>query len=282
MQPLIDAKHLKCEPADVYHAKASEYLSSHQLADFRKCPLLYRRKQLGLIEDEDRPAYRLGRAAHTLILEGRERFEGKYVVGGPINPRTGRPYGRRTKAYKEWADQLDKEVLTDDEAALCEHMHAGVGGNEYASDLLADGMPEGVVRAEYCGVPCQARIDWVNPQRGIVDLKTCDDLTWLESDARRYGYPHQLAFYRAVLCAALEAGGDAECPAFCQGTRSVPVYLVAVEKKEPHRCGVWRVGEDVLGLAQQENKEAIERLARCRETDTWPTGYEDVRTFDYV
>ena len=53
------------EPADVYHAKSRQFLSSHKLADFRRCPLLYRRKQLGLIDDVDRPAYLVGRAAHN-------------------------------------------------------------------------------------------------------------------------------------------------------------------------------------------------------------------------
>jgi len=256
------------EPADAYQAKAAEHLTSHRLADFRKCPVLYRRKQLGLIKDEDRPAYRLGRAAHVLILEGRDRFEARYAVGGPINQKTGQPYGPRTKAYAEWAASLDKEVLTDDEATLCARMNAGVGANEIASDLLAEGIPEGVVRTEHCGISCQARIDWINPQRGIIDLKTCDDLTYLESDARRYGYAYQLAFYRALLA---KACGD-----------RLPVYLVAVEKKEPFRCGVWRMGEDVLALAQKENEEAIERLKRCREADTWPTLYEDLRVFDYL
>ena len=32
------------ESAEEYHAKAKHYLSSHQLADFRKCPQLYYRK----------------------------------------------------------------------------------------------------------------------------------------------------------------------------------------------------------------------------------------------
>ena len=63
------------EPADVYHAQAGKYLSSHQLADFRRNPLLFRKKELGLVQDEDRPAYVVGRAAHVLILEGREAYE---------------------------------------------------------------------------------------------------------------------------------------------------------------------------------------------------------------
>jgi len=184
MEPLINTDLLIREPAEVYHARTAECLTSHRLADFRKCPLLYEKKQLGLIEDEDRPAYRLGRAAHVLILEERDRFEARYAVGSPINP------------------------------------------------------------------------------------KTCDDLSYLESDARPYGYAHQLAFYRALLA---EVCGE-----------RLPVYLIAVEKKEPFRCGVWRMGEDVLALAQKENREGIERLKRRTETDTWSTLYEDLRVFDYL
>ena len=62
----------------------------------------------------------------------------------------------------------------------------------------------------------------------------------------------------------------------------LPVHLIAVEKREPLRCGVWRMGEEVLGLAQKENEEAIERLKVCRENDDWPTGYEDIRIFDWI
>ena len=92
---------LTIEPAEVYHAKAKDNLSSHQLADYRKCPLLYHRKRLGLIPQKDSTAYLVGRAAHTLILEGRERFEAEYAVGGPINPKTEKPYGPTTKAFAE-------------------------------------------------------------------------------------------------------------------------------------------------------------------------------------
>ena len=81
------------ETAEEYHAKSKDHLSSHQLGDFRKCPLLYRKKKLGLVADEDRPAYQIGRALHTLVLEGRDRFEAEYAVGGPIRsrPRSRRP-----------------------------------------------------------------------------------------------------------------------------------------------------------------------------------------------
>lgn len=254
------------EPAEEYHAKVSEYLSSHQLADFRKCPALYRKKKLGLVADGDRPAYLLGRAVHTLVLEGRDTFEAEYAVGGPINPKTGELYGAATKAFGEWAAAQGRPVLTVVQFDLVENMADGVRQCGMARDLLSEGIAESVVRCDYREVPSQIRMDWLDPHRGIVDLKTCDDLTWFEADARRYGYAHQLAFYRAVLAQVIGV--------------VMPVSLIAVEKKEPFRCGVWRVNEDALDQAQKENEAAIERLKRCIATDTWPTGYEECRVFD--
>jgi exodeoxyribonuclease VIII len=127
---------------------------------------------------------------------------------------------------------------------------------------------EGVCRAEYGGIPCQVRPDYFHSDHGIVDLKTCDDLTWFEADARRYSYLHQVAFYRAVLRAASGS--------------TFPVHIVAVEKKEPFRVGVWLVAESALDFADAENAAAIERLKDCLATGTWPSGYETVRVFDCV
>jgi len=266
------------EPSAVYQAKAATHLASHHLADFRRCPLLYRKKRLGLVQDEDRPAYLVGRAAHTLILEGREQYEAEYAVGGPINPKTGARFGANTKAFSEWAEAQGRSVLTDEQALLVENLAAGVRAHEVACDLLAQGVAEGVVRAEYGGVPCQIRMDWFNPDRGIVDLKSTDVLDFFEADARRYGYIHQMAFYRAVLARALgqPVRSAAETVAY------VPVHIIAVEKKEPYRAGVWLVSDSALVVAQKENEAAIERLKGCERTGVWPTGYEEIRVFDWV
>jgi len=258
---------LIAERADVYHARAGAFLSSHLLADFRKCPQLYHRRQLGLVPDEDSPAYALGRAAHTLILEGPEAFGAEYATGGPVNPRTGLAFGRATKAFQEWAETQGRPVLSDEDAAFVKRLHQAVQAHVVASRLLTGGVAEGVCRAEYCGTPCQVRPDYFHPDHGVVDLKTCDDLTWFEADARRYGYHRQMAFYRAVLAQVIEG-------------QMVPVHLVAVEKKEPFRCGIWRVSDDTLAIAQRENEVAIRRLLVCRQHDEWPTGYEEIRVLD--
>ena len=259
---------LKQEPAQDYHAKAGTFLSSHLLAKFRQSPSLYHRATQGLLEQEERPAYLLGSAAHTMILEGEETYSREYSVGGPRNPKTGKPYGAGTKAFTQWAERERKPVLTESQHRLIKQMSDAVLRHPVAERLLDDGVAEGVLRCDYQGVPCQVRIDWFSPNRGIVDLKTCSDMTWFESDARRFGYLHQMAFYRSVVAQFALA--------------LVPVHILAVEKQEPFRCGVWQVGQDVLGQCQRENEEAISRLKRCQKTDKWPTGYEQVRQFDYV
>lgn len=258
------------EPADVYHAKREHYLSSHQLADFRRCPRLYRQKQLGLISDRDSAAYAFGRAAHVLVLEGRERFDAEFAVGGPTNEKTGKPYGSGTKAFAEWAEKRGKPVINESDLVILQEMHASVRGHLFARELLTHGVAEGVVRGEYCGLPCQARIDWINPRRGrgIVDLKTCADLDDFERDVHAYGYVHQMAFYREVLAVAW-------------GVRA-PVHLVAIEKREPYRCGVWQISRRMLDRAASENEAAIAELKTCRDHGEWHTRYESLRLIDIV
>ena len=108
-----------------------------------------------------------------------------------------------------------------------------------AKDLPSDGVAEGVVRTNYCGVASQAQLDWVNPSRGLIDLKTYDHLTWFEGEARGFGYLHRVAFYRALI--------------FQDTGVIVPVFFIAVERREPHRTGVFPIAPDVLAAAQKEN-----------------------------
>ena len=224
----IVQKHILDIPADEYHqdARDGRFLSSHLLADFISCPELYHRKLTGRIREADSPAYAIGRATHCLILEGPGAFAARYLVSnGPVNPRTGSPYGRQTAAFREWVEAQDKEIIDEEDYGFICKLQASVSRHAGAAVLLGEGLAEGTVRAQYCGMPCQIRMDWFSPSSGIVDLKTCSDLRFFEHDFVALGYTRQMAFYQAVLKAA--TGEDA------------PVHVIAVEKKEPYRCGVW-------------------------------------------
>ncbi len=264
----IDLRFLVREPADVYHAKAKDHLTAHALNEFRRCPQLYRRKELGLVPERDTTAYLIGRAAHTLILEGRQRYKREYAVGGPINPKTGQPFGSATKAFAEWAEKQSKPVLSDAHAALVEQMAATVRAHAVVHELLADGVAEGVVRCTYLQHVCQARIDWINPSInvGVVDLKTTEEIDSFEFALRALGYIHQLAFYRALVAIA--------------SRHVLPVHVIAVEKREPFRCGVWRIEAAVLDEARAQNEEAMRELRGCRATDNWFTRYEGLRVVE--
>lgn len=256
------------EPAETYHEKAKVFLSSHALRDFRKSPRLFRRKEMGLIPQRDSSAFALGRAAHVLTLEGRKAFEAQFAVGGPINEKTGKPFGSNTKAFAEWAEQQGKPVLSDDDAATVECINAAVHDHEEAAKLLADGIPEAVLRTELHHVPAQIRMDWISLDHGLVDLKTCANLDDFEADFRRYDYAHQLAFYHEVY--EIEIG------------EWMKVHVIAVEKSEPFRVGVFLIDDVALFEARRNNCRAIAELQRCRANNHWPTRYEEVRTIRHI
>ena len=256
-------------PAEEYHAasRCGRYMSSHNLAAFRESPELYRRRNSGEIAESESPALALGRAAHCLILEGRAAFDEQFhVADGPVNPKTGEPYGKATKAYAEWIAAQTREIVSPRDFGFIVKLQKSVWLHDAASALLDDGVSEATVRAEYRGVPCQIRMDWLSREHGIVDLKTCDSLKWFENDCRRYGYIYQMAFYRAVM---REATGE-----------TVPVRLIAVEKNEPFSTGVWELTDDVLEQAELVNEAALRRLRECRLKNEWPTGYEAIRILD--
>ncbi len=258
------------EPADDYHAKArsGEFVGSHLLADFRESPAIYQAKIDGRIHDKDSSAYALGRALHTYVLEGEQAFACQYEVGGPINPKTLAPFGRDTKAWAEFAAKAGKPIVTLEDVHTIAFIDAAVQRHEYARLLLRNGVAERVFRATISGVPCQIRTDWLSAEYGalLVDLKSTEDLTFFENDARRYGYIAQLAFYCQVLALAIGVSPV-----------DIPVAIIGAEKTQPFRCGTWILSPESLAQAQQVNVEALRRLAECRNSGVWPTGYEQPR-----
>lgn len=250
-------------------AQQGQYLTSHFLADFRQCPLLYWQKLNGAAVIDDTTAFQIGRAAHSLVLGGKEAFDAEYLVSsGPINPKTGEPYGKQTKAFKDWAAEQEKVIITESEFDFLQQLQNSVWNHAKAMELLNGCYREGTVRSEYLGEPVQIRMDAFNPSNlTITDLKTCDNLDYFKNDCFKYGYAEQMAFYQEVF--SLASGGVRPS-----------VWLIAVEKRLPYRCGVWQISDALLEQAKANNERGIEELKACREQNVWPTRYEDVRTLE--
>ena len=137
-------------PAEEYHAasRSGQYMSSHLLADFRESPELYRRKTSGEIAEAEGPALALGRAAHCLILEGRAAFDEQYLVAdSSVNPKTGEPYGKASKAYADWLASQTKEIVSQKDFGFIVKLQKSLGTHPIASALLDNGASEATVRA---------------------------------------------------------------------------------------------------------------------------------------
>ena len=127
-------------PADEYHAatKRNEFTTSHRLNLFRKCPALYKKTIDGEIVDGETSAFTLGRATHTLILEGADKFAAEFCVSyGPTNEKTGKPYGKLTKAYADWLADQTMPVISSEEHALILKMSEAVHAHPAAKEILS-------------------------------------------------------------------------------------------------------------------------------------------------
>lgn len=99
--------------------------------------------------------------------------------------------------------------------------------------------------------PCKAELDHFEPERGIVDLKTCANI----ESFRAMNYLLQMAFYYNGL---LE-----------EDMMKYPAELCVVDKHTWSRSHVWRFCTATLDSAQHTVNKLIERYAECQATGIW-------------
>lgn len=273
------------ESFDEYKAKQGEFMSSHRLYDYHKDPSVFYAKESGLLPQRETSAYEFGRAAHVLICEGWDAFNDRYIVGGsPVNPKTGKPFGRDTDKFREWALQYpDKICLTDEDGETLRKMYDSVNGH-LAAGYFRAGIPEGVCRSELsvirdgkaASVQCQIRVDYFcTPLSTVVDLKTTRSLDTFEADARDFGYFYQMAFYQMVVGKRANIGT-------IDGYYVRPkVVIVAVEKEEPFRTGLYefRINDSPLFAAQDQIRKDLWDYAKSVGTDKYSSLYTMPRYF---
>jgi hypothetical protein len=84
-------------------------------------------------------------------------------------------------------------------------------------------------------------------------------------------YGVQFAFYQQILVSATIDEYELEAvipPKF---------FAIAIEKKEPFRCGVFEVPDRVLAHYNAKIFSAIESLKQCQSAGEYPTLYESIR-----
>lgn len=230
------------EPDWQYHRWSGVYMTSHLLIAAHESIDEWRSRMMK--PREDAPALAFGRAAHILLTEP-HLFEECYIVGGPVNPRTGKTFGQETKKYQEWAAEQKKQPITPENFELAERMAASVRRHKAGSKLLAIGEAEQVTRQTYAGLPCQIRLDWLAPE-WIADYKTTSDVFSFKYSIEQYGYLTQAAFYQAVT--EIATG------------RKLPYYIIATEKSDDATTVVWQLNQAALDERRKQNEQKLAEI----------------------
>lgn len=235
------------EPAEQYHQSAAIGSSRAKLAVTSL--QLFKDAQDGLVRFPDKPCYQIGRLAHMMVLEP-DRFASLVVKDGPINPNTGAPYGRNTKAFAEWqADNPTAHVVETWLYTLLGRMPDEV------RDIFRDGRPEVSCRlTNELGLHVQCRPDWINGT-DVWDLKTIDDIADIDKAVRKYLYWFSQEWYRSVLKSAT---GQAHGFTF-----------IFAEKKPPHRWRIVPLSEEYCDLSAFYVQDTMERIAEAQRTGDW-------------
>jgi len=261
-----------------YFAEYNQFMSAHNLQTFRHSPMAFKRKQSGEVVRQSSAAYAFGTAAHHLVLEGPDVFHANYSVGGgPVNPKTDKPYGASTNRYKEWLAELakaGKEPISESDYYKIGCMNNHIHNHPTAAPLFETGKPEVAIRGHLYDVKSQSKIDWLDEKnKRIVDLKTCAELgskhtshfpCKFAKDAQYFGYFQQLAFYRSMVAAL--TGENYE------------VFIVAVEKTEPFEVGVFRLSKSTLDGAEEQNRNTLTEYKACLEAGDWPSRFNETIT----
>lgn len=259
---------------EIYHRW--DAASNSRLTQLLRSPAHLKAYMEGAWRETD--AQRIGRAAHTAILEP-DLFTSRYVQGSGE--------ARRSNAAKEAWAALELQygvgnVLKPDEYAGCLQMRDAIHSRRAAANLL-----KGIDRVELSilwsdeatGTLCKGRLDGYSPAMPggvIVDLKSTEDASprAFERSIHKWGYHRQAAHY---LEGAKQLGLPAES-----------FVVIAFEKEPPYAVAVYRIIEGALdagaqqlhGFTDSNGRQItglIPRYAECTRRGEWPAYPDTVR-----
>lgn len=255
---------------------AIDALRNSYLKKIRKCAACAK------IEDpDDTKALIIGRAAHTMTLEGDDAFHSEFVIlpeEAPKRPTEKQIYAKKpspeTLYAVEWWNLFNikaqgKGILTLAEYEMLSGMRDSVRSHPFAKLLLAEGVSETTVifdvDVDGQKVRCKIRPDRTPAvqMKVLIDLKTTEDAGYdaFVRSCKKFGYFQQAAFYIDGYNAV--RGDQPEMDSFA---------FIAVEKKPPYRCEVYTLSGDSTFLLEgrQQYQEALRIEIQCRMSGVWP------------
>lgn len=243
-------------------------VSNSYLGQLNDCPAKT------LIERDDTKSLGLGRAVHTLVLEGEEAYSKRYAVAPHCNRST-------TKGKKIWADFVlglkKQEILRLEDGEKARAINSAVFNQPMASKLLADGVTERTViwRALDSAIPAKCRPDALPDEgkRTLVDLKTTRDASeraFLRS-LLNYGYVRGAAFYLDSMNYFKPLGSK-----FYDS-----FVFIAVETEAPYRTECYTLTDAFIEYGREEYKRLLKIHKECKKTGFYPH-YSNVKSITTI
>lgn len=238
---------IKNQSSEEYHD--SPYIGSTTAKLALKSPQLFSDKMNGVYKTDDKPYFQIGRLIHEMILEPNE-FAKRIVTSGPLNPKTGEPYGRATQKFSDW--QIENNHLTMVESYIPLALSRMP---ESVCDIFTGGDAElSVYRDLSSGLRVKCRNDYIKD--GIIyDVKTCGDVDDYARDIARRGYYFSAAWYRMVM---LEETGETH-----------EFKLVFVEKSHPFRYKIVSLSDAYMEYADSKVADVLALLSDRQESGDW-------------
>lgn len=222
-------------------------------------PQLFRDQLDGRVKRKPSAALDFGTAGHCRILEP-QKFAA-LLSDGPINERTGKPYGADTAAFGAWrAENRDAIVLSADDRAALEMMAERMPP-EVASIFEAHADPEVSIFATVAGCAVKCRPDWLTADC-CYDLKTIPTIDSIEKNIHKFAYWFAAGWYRMVI---REATG-----------KSVPFIHIFAERNPPYRWRIVELDADWIMYADDQARAVAAAIALRSASGEW-SDYGDVR-----
>lgn len=210
------------------------------------------------VEPEPKTHFTFGRAAHSLVVEG--KLPDNLAIS---------PFDTfRTKEAREWRDHelaLGNEVLKAEDLAAIEGMAERLAKESMIQSGLLSGLIEKslIWKDEATGLWVRSRPDSLPTDTIFADYKTAasadpDDIS---RDLFAKGYAPQIALAAEGVAKVLGRVIDSYC-------------LVVQEKKPPYTVTIAAVSDDAISYGARLNRLALDRFARALEANDWP-GYSD-------
>ncbi len=279
-QPISKPGIYKGIPIDTYHSGdlcVGPSVSSSALRTiFTASPLdywIYSPLNPNAIEEPEKEAYILGRAAHHLVL-GEEDFS-RYFVRRPEELYGKAWNGNRTDC-KEWIEHATSAGLTVLTPGQVETIQGMAGILPWQKGLEDSGLANTpIVRAGGLQGLIEHSIIAQHPETGIW-LKSRPDAIATDSLIFNDFKTTQEVSDRAIQRTLDERRYDMQadfanlCLTLAEGVSFESFSFTFAAKKPPHATNVIEVSPEDLSEAAQDNQMAIRLFARCIETGRWP------------